>query len=157
MTNLNKRLLIEQLDRKFSELSSLKEIEVPANGWIKAIRTAMNMSLVQLAKRLKKTSVSVREIEERERNKSITLKKLIEVAKALDLQFIYAFIPRDSSLEKMIEKRAQHVAREIVMRTSQTMKLENQENREERLRKAIEDRVEHIKQEIPKYLCTQVG
>ena len=153
MTNIrNKRLLIEQLDRKFSELSSLKEIEIPPNGWIKAIRTAMNMSLVQLAKRLKKTPVSVREIEEREQNKNITLKKLIEVANALDLQFIYAFIPRDFSLEKMIEKRAQHVAREIVMRTSQTMKLENQENTEDRIRKAIEDRVEHIKQEIPKYL-----
>ena len=152
MTNISRRLLIEQLDRKFSEMSSLKQMEIPSNGWIKAIRTAMNMSLVQLAKRLKITSVSVREIEEREQNKNITLKKLIEVAKALDLQLIYALIPRDSSLEKMIEKRAQHIAREIVMRTSQTMKLENQENKEDRIRKAIEDRAEHIRQEIPKYI-----
>ena len=152
MINTKKRLLIEQLDRKFSELSSFRQIEIPPNGWIKAIRTAMNMSLVQLAKRLKKTSVSVREIEEREQNKSITLKKLIEVAEALDVQLVYALIPRDSSIEKLIEKRAQHVAREIVMRTSQTMKLENQENKEDRIRKAIEERVEHIKQEIPKYI-----
>lgn len=38
------------------------------------------------------------------------------------------------------------------MRTSHTMKLEDQENREERLQKAIEDRAEQIKQEVPKYL-----
>src|SRR3989304_624355 len=153
MTNIrNKRLLIEQLDRKFSELSSLKEIEIPPNGWIKAIRTAMNMSLVQLAKRLKKTPVSVREIEEREQNKNITLKKLIEVGEALDLQFVYGFLPRESSIEKMIDKRAQQVAREVVMRTSHTMKLEEQEIREERLRQAIKDRADILKQEMPKHL-----
>jgi len=32
------------------------------------------------------------------------------------------------------------------------MKLEDQENSEERLRKAIKDRAENIKNELPKYL-----
>ena len=38
------------------------------------------------------------------------------------------------------------------MRTSHTMKLEDQENTQERLQKAIKDRAEKIKQEMPKYL-----
>jgi len=152
MVNLNKKLLLEQLDKKLEKFSVLKEADMPPRGWINAIRTAMNMSLVQLAKRLKKTSVSVKEIEEREQNKTITLNKLMEVAEKLDLQFVYALLPKESSIETIIENRALQVAREIVMRTSHSMKLEEQENREERLQRAIKDRAEQIKQEMPKYL-----
>ncbi|MGA2624181.1 MAG: mobile mystery protein A [Bacteroidota bacterium] len=152
MINPNRRLLVEQLDEKLEKLLVLRQMGVPSKGWINAIRTAMNMSLVQLAKRLKITSVSVREIEEREKNKNITLKKLTQVAEALSLQLVYGFIPRDSSIEKMIEHRALQVAREIVMRTSHTMELEEQENRETRLQKAIKDRAKQIQQEMPKYL-----
>lgn len=152
MINLNKKLVLEQLDRKFDKLAVLKDFEIPGKGWINAIRTGLNMSLVQLAKRLNKTSVSVREIEQREKERGITLKKLIEVAEALDCHFVYGFIPREGSLERIIEKRALKVAAEIVMRTSHTMKLEDQENSEERIKKAVKDRAEKIKNEMPKYL-----
>ncbi len=152
MDKLNKKLLVEQLDRKLAKLHVLKGVDVPSKGWINAIRTTLNMSLVQLAKRLNKTSVTVKEIEEREQNKTITLKKLIEVGEALDLQFVYGFLPKESSIETMIDKRAQQVAREIVMRTSHTMKLEEQENREERLQRAIKDRAYILKHEMSKHL-----
>lgn len=144
--------MLEQLDRRLAKLQVLRDIEVPSKGWLNAIRTTVNMSLVQLARRLSKTSVSVKEIEEREQNKTITLKKLIEAGEALDLQFVYGFLPKESSIEAMIDKRAQEVAREIVMRTSHTMKLEEQENREERLQQAIRSRAEILKQEMPRHL-----
>ena len=152
MDKLNKKLMVEQLDRKLAKLHVLKEVEIPSKGWINAIRTTLNMSLVQLAKRLNKTSVSVKEIEEREQNRTITLNKLIEVGEALNLQFVYGFLPKESSIEKMIDKRAQQVARDVVMRTSHSMKLEEQENREDRLRRAIKNRAEILKQEMPKHL-----
>ena len=152
MTDLNKKLIIEQLDRKFQKLSVLSDLEIPPKGWINAVRTALNMSLVQLAKRLKKTSVSVKEIEQREEEKGITLKKLTEVAEALNCRFVYGFIPKEGSLDKTIEKRALEVAADIVMRTSHTMKLEDQENSPERLQKAVKERAEKIKNEMPKYL-----
>jgi len=152
MTNSNRRLVVEQLDRKLMKFQPLTTVEIPTEGWINAIRRSLNMSLAQLAKRLGKTPATVKEIEEREQNKTITLKKLIEVSRALDLQFVYGFVPRESSIDKMIEKRAQQVAREIVMRTSQTMKLEDQENREERLHQATKERADSLRQEIPKHL-----
>ena len=152
MINLNKKLLVEQLDRKMSKISIFRQIDAPSKGWVNAIRTTLNMSLAQLGKRLKLTPVSVKEIEEREEHKTITLKKLIEVGNALDLQFVYGFIPKESSIETMIEKRALQVARDIVMRTSHTMALENQENRRERLERAIIDRAEILKQELSKHL-----
>ncbi len=152
MTTLSRKLMIEQLDRKLAKLQVLKQAEVPSGGWINSIRTALNMTLVQLARRLKKTPASVKEIEDRERDGSITLKKLIEVGRALDLDFVYGFVPKDLSIDRMIEKRAEQVAREIVMRTSHNMKLEDQENSEERLKQAIKDRADELKREVPKHL-----
>ncbi|OYV85484.1 MAG: XRE family transcriptional regulator [Ignavibacteriae bacterium 37-53-5] len=152
MVTLARKLMIEQLDKKLEKFAELKKIQVPSGGWINAIRTALNMSLAQLGRRLKMTSVGAKGIEDRERDGGITLKKLIEVGRALDLDFVYGFVPRESSIDKMIEKRAEQVAREIVMRTSHNMKLEDQENSEERLEQAIKDRAETLKREVPKHL-----
>lgn len=152
MTNLNKNLEIDQLDRKLKKLSNLKDFSVPSVGWINVLRTTLNISLVQLGRKLNKTSVSVREMEQREITRGITLKGLYEAAEALDCYFVYGFVPKDGSLEKLIEKRAMEIAREIVLRTSHSMKLEDQGNSKERINKAIKERAEKIKNEMPKYL-----
>ncbi len=152
MKNDKRKLMIEHLDKKLSKFTLIEKNGIPAGGWIKAIRTALNISLVQFAKILKKSSPTVKELEEREAEKNITLRKLAEVGDALNLRLVYGFVPKEGSLEKLLEKRAYEVAKEIVMRTSHTMKLEDQENTEERLQKAIKDRAEKIKQEMPKYL-----
>jgi predicted DNA-binding mobile mystery protein A len=152
MKNDKRKLMLEQLDKKLANFALIEKNGNPAGGWIKAIRTALNISLVQFAKILKKSSPTVKELEEREAEKNITLKKLAEVGDALNLRLVYGFVPKEGSLEKIIEKRAYEVAKEIVMRTSHTMKLEDQENTKERLQKAIKDRAEKIKQEMPKYL-----
>ncbi len=152
MKNLQRKLMVEQLDRRLSRLAVLKDVEVPSKGWINAIRTTLNMSLAQLGKRVKKTPVAIKEIEVREENSTITLKKLIEVGNALGLQFVYGFIPKEGSIGTMIEKRAEEVAGEIVMRTSHTMALEDQENRQERLEQAIKERARILIQEVPKHL-----
>jgi hypothetical protein len=52
----------------------------------------------------------------------------------------------------MIEKRAKELAQKIVLRTSNSMKLEDQENSGERIEKAIQEKTEEIKEELPKYL-----
>jgi len=152
MKDANKLLMIEQLDKKLAKFTHIDADIVPRIGWIKTIRSSLNISLLQFAKMLKKSSPTVKELEEREAEKNITLKKLAEVGEALNLRLVYGFVPNDGSLEKFIEKRASKIAEEIVMRTSHTMKLEDQENSEERLKKAIKERTEKIKNELPKYL-----
>ncbi len=138
MKTEKQKLMIEQLDKKFKLLQSVsKSIAVPSNGWINTLRKTLNMSLKQLGNKLKVTSQNINQYEQREKDYSISLQKLKEVAEALDMNFVYAFIPKEGSLEKIIEKRAYEVAKEIVMRTSHTMKLEDQENTEERLQKLL--------------------
>jgi predicted DNA-binding mobile mystery protein A len=152
MKNLNKSLSLEQLDKKMQNFALIADIPVPTKGWINAIRTTLNMSLKQLGKKVNITSQSVKEIESREADKKITLEKLIEVAQALNLKLVYGFIPKDGSLEMMIENRANEIAKQIVLKTSHTMALEDQQNNPARIEKAIKDRAQQIKNEMPKYL-----
>ncbi|MBU1679603.1 MAG: mobile mystery protein A [Bacteroidetes bacterium] len=148
----NRKLIIEQLGKKYERLSQLSESDIPSKGWIYSIRTALNMSLAQLAKRLNKSVPTIKEIEQREETKSITLGKLQEVAEALNFRLIYALIPNEKSIDAIIEKRANEVARQIVIRTSHTMKLENQENQKERIEQAINEHADKINNELPRYL-----
>jgi hypothetical protein len=74
------------------------------------------------------------------------------VANALDMQLVYGFVPKDGSLDALVDRKAREMANQIVMRTSNTMKLEDQENSPERIEKAIEERAAVIKSEMPKTL-----
>ena len=149
------KLIQEQLDRKIALIRNLKDVAAPPEGWVYSIRQGINMSLRQLGRRLSITPQSVREIEERERTGSISLKVLNQVASALDMHFVYGFIPRDGSLEKMVEKRAAEMSKLIVERTSIQMKLEDQEISRDRLRKAISEKTEQLTRDLPKYLWDQ--
>jgi hypothetical protein len=81
-----------------------------------------------------------------------TIKSLREIAHALDMQLVYGFVPNDGSLDALIEKRATELATKIVLRTNNTMKLEDQGNTNERIKKAIKERADEIKNEMPKIL-----
>ena len=146
------RLLIEQADRKLALFRPLNSITIPQRGWIHTIRIALRMSLRQLGNRLNISPQSVKEIEEREAKGSITIKGLKEVGAVLDMKLVYGFIPTGLSIEEMIEKRALEIAKDIVMRTSFTMQLEDQKNSKARLGKAIKTRAEEIKTKMPNYL-----
>lgn len=147
-----KSLQIQQLNTKMLAYASLQKVAPPPTGWIKAIRNAIGMSMLQLGNRLSITKQSVQDIERREKDGSITIKALREAARALDMQLVYGFIPNDGSLELLIERKAKELATQIVMRTNNTMKLEDQENTKQRIEKAIQERTTIIKTEMPKTL-----
>ena len=147
-----KTLQIEQLDRKMHEFVEIKKIIPPPIGWIKAIRTSLGMSLQQLGNKISITKQSVMDIERREQLGTISLKTLRESANALDMELVYAFVPKDGSLDALIDRKAKELATEIVMRTSNTMKLEDQEVSYGRIQKAIEERAQSLKNEMPKIL-----
>lgn len=146
------KLLIEQLDRKLNPFIETKNIQVPERGWIHSIRITLNMTLQQLGNRLKITSQGVKDIEERESSGSISIKSLREVGKALDMQFVYGFVPNQNSIEEFVGSKARELAKKIVLRTSHNMKLENQGNSEERINQAIDELANEIKREMRKSL-----
>ncbi len=147
----NKQLLIKQLDDKIQQ-TPMALLNIPIGGWVTTIRKALGISLQQIAGKMAITPQSVKEIEQREVTGSITLKSLGEAADAMDMKLVYGFVPKDGSIDKMIERKARQVAESIVMSTSHNMKLEGQENTPERIAKAIEEMTATLKQEMPKYL-----
>ena len=145
-------LLIQQLNNKMQSFKSLQKIAMPPTGWVKAVRLAIGMSAQQLANKLSMSRQGVQDIETREKEGSITIRSLREIANALDMQLVYGFIPNDENLEALIDRKAKELATEIVKRTSASMTLEDQENSKERIENAIKERAELIKREMPKTL-----
>lgn len=146
------KLILEQIDKKISQLKKLEDLTIPSSGWVYAIRQALGMSLRQLGIKMGIKPQSVKEIEEREKNGTISLNVLRQFGSSLNLKFVYGFIPKEDSLETIIEKRATEIAQTIVNRTSISMKLEHQENNPKRIKKAIQDKTNEIMLEMPKYL-----
>jgi len=146
------RLILEQIDAKILQLKKAENFVIPSSGWVYSIRQALGMSMRQLGVKMRITPQSIKEIEEREKNGTITIKVLRQFGYSLDLKLIYGFIPSEGSLEKIIEKRAFELAAEIVNRTSISMKLEDQENSTDRLHKAVREKAEEIKLNMPRYL-----
>jgi predicted DNA-binding mobile mystery protein A len=147
-----KSLQLQQLNSKMLGFAALKQVTMPPTGWIKAIRTAIGMTMQQLGNKLNVSKQGVMDIEKREKDGSITIKSLREIATAMDMQLVYGFVPNDGSLEALIEKRAKELATQIVLRTANTMKLEDQANSKKRIEAAIKERATAIQNEMPKIL-----
>jgi len=147
-----KRLQLQQLDEKLKAFSIPARVSRPPIGWIKAIRTTLGISLDQLGEKLSITKQSMKEIEQREAEGTVTLNRLNEVAKALDMELVYGFVPKDGSLDALLERKSVEAATKIVMRTSQTMKLEDQEISAKRKENAIRELADEFKNELSKII-----
>ncbi|MDQ6812429.1 MAG: mobile mystery protein A [Bacteroidota bacterium] len=147
-----KALQLQQLNGKMLSFASLQKVAAPPTGWLKAIRLALGISSEQVGKKLSMTRQGVLDFEKREQEGSVSLKSLREAARALDMQLVYGFIPNDGSLDALIDRKAKELATQIVLRSSNSMKLEDQENSKQRIEKAIKERATELKNEMPKTL-----
>ncbi len=145
-------LQFQQLNNKMLALATLSRVALPPTGWIRAIRSAIGMSMQQLGTKLNISRQGVMNMEKREKEGSITINSLREIAQVMDLELVYGFVPIDGSLDALIERRAMELATQIVKRTATTMELENQANSKERIENAIRERAATIQNEMPKIL-----
>jgi predicted DNA-binding mobile mystery protein A len=122
----------------------MRDVTVPKEGWIKTVRKALNMSVTQLANRLEVTRANVYKVEKAEQSGSVTLKKMEQMAKALECRFIYAIVPYGHTIDSMIENKAKRIAAEIVIKTNEHMALEAQSLSMEQ----IDFEVDRVAQEI---------
>ena len=75
------------------------------------MRLAIRMSQRQMADRMNISAAAVQQMEEREQAGTISLKVMRSVADAMDMTFVYAFIPKEGSLEELFDNQAMTVAR----------------------------------------------
>jgi predicted DNA-binding mobile mystery protein A len=147
-----KKLLIEQLDQKLANFKNAGMVLVPQKGWVNTIRTNLNMTRDQLGAKLDFTKGAIQKIEEREATGQITINKLKDVGNALNMKFVYGFIPKDGTIENLVNLKSEKLARKIVLRTNQNMKLEDQAIGDEKITKTIKELADEIKREMRKSL-----
>ena len=142
---------IQQLDKQLAAWAQHAP-HTPPTGWISVLRKTLGMPLRVLGARLGMTAEGAKRLEMREAEGAITIQALRKAAEAMDMRLHYALIPKDGSLDKLIERKAWELAQDIVLRTHQTMKLEGQAVSEERLKVAIAEKTAELRRELPKQL-----
>ncbi len=147
-----KKLLVAQLDQKLAVFKDAERVLVPQKGWVNTIRTTLNMTMDQLGTKLRLTKGAIQKIEEREAIGQITINKLKDVGEALNMKFVYGFVPKDGTIENLINLKAEKLARKIVLRTNQNMKLEDQGIGDDKINDSIMDLANEIKREMRKSL-----
>ena len=152
MKSIKVQFFLDETQGKLNPFSVLKSEIKPDNGWVNAIRVSIKMSLRQLGERLHITPQGVRDLEKREKDGAITINTLKEVGRVLDMDLVYGFISRHNSLEDMIEERAREIAEEVVLKTRQTMQLDNSRKSENDIKKAIQQKTYEISSKMPSNL-----
>ena len=147
-----RRLMIEQLDRKLLSFREASEINIPDKGWINGIRNTLNMTLEQFGKKLGITRQGARRIETSEASGTISVNLLKESGKVLGMRFVYGFVPLQGSIGALIDQKANELAKQIVLRTNQTMMLENQATGKENIERAITELASEYKKEMTRSL-----
>src|SRR3977135_838767 len=128
-------LPLQQLDKTLSPWRSLPRSR-PSGGWLRAVRQALGMTTRQLARAVGVTQAAVVDAERTEAKGDITLATLQRYAAALDCALSYALGPK-RPLEKVVEERADRIARDQVSRVKHSMALEDQSTSSDHLEREI--------------------
>ena len=140
-------LAATQLDRKLTVVreAAASFRNAVASGWIRALRQALGLSTAALGRRMNLAQQSVVQLEQNERDGTITLASLRRVAEALDAELIYAIVPR-KNLRDTISTRAKELARQRVAPVAQSMQLEAQAIGENELSEQIAELARELEQ-----------
>lgn len=121
-----KNLRLRQLERSLRPFLAAQSVPRPSKGWIRAIREASGITLLELAKRMKRSLSLAAQFERSETEYRITLNSLRQVADALGCDLVYALVPKRGTLHDLAERRASEEVTPDVLAVEHTMALENQ-------------------------------
>ncbi len=125
MKSKTAKLRRAQLDRQFEAAQGLRSVKTPKTGWVREVRTALGMSMNDLATRLGVIKQRIEGLEKNEVAGTVTIESLRKAAEAMNCDFVYHFVPKQG-LQKTLESQANKVAEEIVKSSEHSMSLELQ-------------------------------
>lgn len=115
----------EALDSRVAHQNLEAVLARPQSGWIRSVRDAIRMTAAELGNRIGVAGAAVRAAEQRELAGSIQISTLRRAAEAMGCTFVYGFVPI-SSLQDIVELRAEAVLERDLKQSAQTMALEDQ-------------------------------
>ena len=149
MNYWDKKLLREQLDNTLPKLREFSIQGLTSLGWIKTIREALGMTTKDLASRVGVNQSRIIHMEKAEADGNIKISTMKKIADALEMDFVYAIVPR-TSLNDMVREQARLLALKKMERLDHTMRLEMQELSSEEKEMALKDMIDKILIDEPK-------
>jgi len=119
-----RKLRRTQLDQFFKDLKSLN-LRAPKLGWVKEIRESLGMSMQDLGDRMGVLKQRIERIEKDELGGKTTLETMKKTAEALNCEFIYFLVPKNT-LEETLKAQAHKSAADMMNQVAKTMSLEDQ-------------------------------
>ena len=135
-----------QLAMLSKHLAEIKIHDRPRRGWIYTLRTALHMTTRQLAAKIGIKQQTLSRMEAREIEDSLTLKTLRRVAEALGCRLVYAFVPRNGTLEDWVRQQAYQKAAETFHSVDHSMAIEGQrvDDEQESLKQLADDLLKQL-------------
>lgn len=140
--NRQYRKIVDDTAATVSRIPHLSE------GWITIMRKALGMSGAQLARRANLTRAATNASERKELDGAITIRKMTELAEAMNCEFVYAIVPKGSS-EDVIMAQARRKAEKLVRRARSHMALEKQALPEEHTKEEIQRIADGLVADMP--------
>lgn len=142
----------QQLQDTLEHFRGVMNISAPKGGWAAAIRKALGISNVQLARRLnRKAPQTIEDLLASEAAGTIKLNTLRELAAALDCRLVYAIVPA-KPLDEIRREQALKIAHTQLSAASHSMKLEDQGVTTREHQRAVERLVEKLMAGNPRKL-----
>ena len=132
------RLAISQANRRIKTIRQAFKGEKVRPGWIHYMRHILNMTLKKLAERVGVSIATVAQAERGEAAEKVTIGTLKAMARAMECELVYAFIPK-KDIDELLKKQALEKAKRILSTADIHMTLENQ-----RVEQNFQDRLERL-------------
>ncbi|RYY56291.1 MAG: mobile mystery protein A [Chitinophagaceae bacterium] len=145
------KAILEQVSLRLQQVT-IPTSGMPAEGWVRTIRKAINMNVVQLARKMKIKAPGIVAFEKREAAGTITINSLKQIAEALDMQLVYAIVPKNGTLAGLVENKAKEKAYQIIDRTNMTMALEDQQTDYSRISEEYREKTRELADQMPRFL-----
>jgi predicted DNA-binding mobile mystery protein A len=146
----NKRNLGNQrqiIDKKLRLWDAVRTEQTPPSGWIKAVRGALGINTRQLADLLDVEHSNISRLEKRESEGNATLEVINKVARAMDCKLVYAIVPNPpyTTLENILDTKANDLAHKLNQDVEHSMQLEKQGTSPEDYQKQVERLAQELK------------
>lgn len=145
------KMMREQVQGDLNELNQVLTKPWPKSGWIHLICQALGITNRQLAKRMNCSQSNIIALQRREKEGTISLQKLEQVAQAMNCRLAYFFIP-NKPLDQLLEDQARLMAKKHLRSVSHSMELEDQGLSFQQKRQQEDDLVQELLQGNLKHL-----
>ena len=99
------------LDLETRHYQAARRVQRPLRGWLRKVRKTMGYMAADVASDLEVSPSMVFQLERSEWKETITLKRLKEMAWAMECELVYCIVPREGKFEDQLMVFAKRLAR----------------------------------------------